>query len=200
MKTHKLSLIKLNELTSLLLVIAIISIFPLTLIFSFFSDIQGLSNLQKVEYINQLLTAIAIIFGGLAVLSNTYYTSRLSVDSDQSLVARQIRRILGWDKDIKLGGTFQQQTTEKFAPERFSKAIEQLGNDKIETRFAAIYALERIAKDSPKDHWTIMEILAAFVRENAPVRQEDEIELRELLKLPTDIQTALTVIGRRDSQ
>ncbi|WP_067071685.1 pentapeptide repeat-containing protein [Carbonactinospora thermoautotrophica] len=32
-----------------------------------------------------------------------------------------------------------------------------------------IYALERIMHDSPRDHATIVEVLAAFVREHAPV-------------------------------
>lgn len=57
--------------------------------------------------------------------------------------------------------------------DRYTKAIEQLGKldgDKpnIEIRLGAIYALERIARDSPRDHWTIMEVLTAYVRQNAP--------------------------------
>ena len=35
-------------------------------------------------------------------------------------------------------------------------------------RLGGIYALERIAKDSEKDHGPIMEVLTAYVRENAP--------------------------------
>ncbi len=202
MRTHHMSLIKTNEITSLLLIISVIFIFPLTLTYSLFSDIQGVSNQQKIEYVTQLLTIIAIIFGGLAVSINAYFTSRLSLGMDQSVFTKHLNGVLGWDKNIAIGVNYKQPNLEEFAPERFSKAIEQLGNEKIETRFAAIYALERIAKDSPKDHWTIIEILAAFIRENAPVRQEDEdeVESQESSKLPTDIQTALTVIGRRDSQ
>lgn len=51
--------------------------------------------------------------------------------------------------------------------ERFTKAVDQLGSDKIEIRLGSIYALERIMKDSPDDHWTIVEILAAYIRKNA---------------------------------
>uniref|UniRef100_UPI001177ECCC pentapeptide repeat-containing protein n=1 Tax=Calothrix rhizosoleniae TaxID=888997 RepID=UPI001177ECCC len=64
---------------------------------------------------------------------------------------------------------------DKQITERFSKAIEQLGSEKIEVRLGAIYTLERIAKDSPKDHWTIMEILTAFVRHNDAVEEEDNL-------------------------
>jgi hypothetical protein len=49
--------------------------------------------------------------------------------------------------------------------ESFSKAIEQLGSDKLEVRLGGIYALEWISKESQDDYWTVMENLTAFVRE-----------------------------------
>jgi len=82
--------------------------------------------------------------------------------------------------------------------ERFTRAIEQLGSEKLEVRLGGIYALERIARDSPKDHWTIMEVLTAFVRERA--RWQDQPESSPASKPPpprTDIQAILTVLGRR---
>ena len=101
--------------------------------------------------------------------------------------------------------------------ERFTRAIEQLGAvhangyPKLEIRLGAIYALERIAKDSPKDHWPIMEVLTAYVRENAPWREEEAAragnpepqeggtgESQERPKPPVDIQAILTVLGRRN--
>src|SRR3954465_11308549 len=51
--------------------------------------------------------------------------------------------------------------------ESFSKAIEQLGSDKVEVRLGGIYSLERISKESPDDYWTVMENLTAFVRERS---------------------------------
>ena len=48
--------------------------------------------------------------------------------------------------------------------DRYTKAIEQLGSDKLDVRIGGIYALERIARDSPRDHPTAMEVLAAFIR------------------------------------
>ncbi|MCA1993442.1 MAG: pentapeptide repeat-containing protein, partial [Coleofasciculus sp. S288] len=82
----------------------------------------------------------------------------------------------------------------------FSKSIDQLGSNKLHVRIGAIYALERIAKDSPTDHWTIMQYLAAFVRANAPRREEEEGEEERSQNIGDDIQAALTVIGRRDSE
>ncbi len=84
--------------------------------------------------------------------------------------------------------------------ERFTKAIEQLGQegpDNMAIRLGGIYALERIAKDSEKDHGPIMEVLTAYVREKAP-RQEEDIPTLPA-KMPTDIQAILTVIGRRET-
>jgi uncharacterized protein YjbI with pentapeptide repeats len=73
-------------------------------------------------------------------------------------------------------------------------------------RLGGIYALERIARDSESDHWAVMEVLTAFVREQAPAttlppdstsrEKETKASLHER-KPPPDIQAILTVIGRR---
>ena len=94
--------------------------------------------------------------------------------------------------------------------DRYTRAIEQLGATKevkgetkpnVEVRLGAIYALERIALDSPRDHWTIMEVLTAYVRENAPAPRTiptDEENREAVAKGPaTEIQAILTVLGRR---
>jgi len=68
-----------------------------------------------------------------------------------------------------------------------------------------IYSLERIAKDSPKDQWTIMEVLTSYIRKNSPIpsniqQLEPEERQKALEKLPSvsiPVQAALTVIGRR---
>ncbi len=99
-------------------------------------------------------------------------------------------------------------TQERLVTDRFAKAVEQIGNSKEEVVIGGIYSLERIAKDSPKDQWTIMEVLTAFVRKNSPIPSEikklefgSEEKLTALAKLnpvKIQIQAALTVIGRRD--
>ncbi|MGP3960800.1 pentapeptide repeat-containing protein [Nonomuraea sp. 3N208] len=61
-----------------------------------------------------------------------------------------------------------------------------------------IYALERLAQDSPRDHQTIYDVLAAFVREHDH-KGKRGVNLKELPPaLATDIQAASTVIGRRN--
>jgi uncharacterized protein YjbI with pentapeptide repeats len=77
--------------------------------------------------------------------------------------------------------------------ESFGKAIEQLGSDKEEVRLGGIYALERISRESPTDHWPVMATLTAFVRNRARWKEGAE-EKREPL---TDIAAVLTVITQR---
>jgi len=83
--------------------------------------------------------------------------------------------------------------------DRIFKATNQLNPERpVFSRISGIQALGEIAKDSPRYHWQIMEVLAAFVRTNAPRKEEGEEE--RSLKLHEDIQAALTVIGGRDLQ
>jgi hypothetical protein len=83
--------------------------------------------------------------------------------------------------------------------DRYTKAIGQLGDDELDVRIGGIYALERIARDSRRDHPTIMEVLAAFVRDHSGEQwppAEPSAEPPERTTRP-DVQAAATVIGRR---
>jgi hypothetical protein len=89
--------------------------------------------------------------------------------------------------------------------ERFTRAIDQLGSAHLDVRLGGLYALERIARDSPDDRATIGEVLTAYLRGHAPwpPRLEDQppieaaIETVAFLRLRApDVQAALTVLGR----
>lgn len=88
--------------------------------------------------------------------------------------------------------------------ECFSRAITQLGDERLALRLGGIYALERIARDSHRDHWSVMQVLTAYVRELArwtPQGEDTEyVPLRELLPDSTgevDRKIFLAVRGRR---
>jgi uncharacterized protein YjbI with pentapeptide repeats len=86
--------------------------------------------------------------------------------------------------------------------DRYTRAIEQLGSKTIDVTIGGIYALERIARDSPRDHPTVMEVLAACIREHSR-KQWPKPSKKPGTELPeratrADVQAALTVIGRRD--
>ena len=98
------------------------------------------------------------------------------------------RRIVATEENVSVAQEGQ-------VTERFTRAIAQLGDDKMAIRLGGIYALERLAKDSEKDHGPIMEVLTAYVREKATNHGKYVEEAAE--KPTTDIQAILTVIGRR---
>jgi uncharacterized protein YjbI with pentapeptide repeats len=87
-------------------------------------------------------------------------------------------------------------TREGQITERFSKAIAQLGSDVDDVRLGAIYALERIARDSRRDHGAVLEVLTAYVRKRAhwPAEWPSSATPREP---ENDVQAALAVLGRR---
>ncbi len=114
---------------------------------------------------------LATTLGGIVVLAGAYFTWR----------------------NIKVAQEGQ-------ITDRFTKAIEQLGAEKLAVRLGGIYALERIANQSERDYWPILEVLSTYVRENAPRKtQESTQENQASTPHPTaDIQAILTVLGRRD--
>lgn len=82
---------------------------------------------------------------------------------------------------------------ESLVTERFTRAVEQLGHEKSAVRLGAIYALERIAKDSARDRDTILETLTAYIREHARADQGEAIEGQQP---PIDMDAAIKVFAR----
>ena len=93
--------------------------------------------------------------------------------------------------------------------DRYTKAIGQLGDDKLDIRLGGIYALERLAVDSKRDHPTVVEVLSAFVRERTAVASKPRrrragrktahppsLTANRTKQRTTDVQAALTVLGR----
>jgi Pentapeptide repeats (8 copies) len=98
-----------------------------------------------------------------------------------------------------LGLTEQSDITD-----RYTKAIEQLGkmNDgeqNLEVRLGAIYALGSIAEDSARYHWPIMEVLTAYVRKNAALDSDQSYRDKYREEPRIDIQAVLTILGGRDA-
>ncbi|MGI5290901.1 pentapeptide repeat-containing protein [Nonomuraea polychroma] len=82
-------------------------------------------------------------------------------------------------------------TQEGQLTDRYTKAIEQLGSKTLDVRLGAIYALERLAHDSPRDRRSIVEVLGAYVREHDPSPKSYPPD-----RPKTDIQATLTVLAR----
>src|SRR5215208_2243104 len=130
-----------------------------------FSESNKVAPKDVLAQTNEYRRTWAQIIGGFALFLGLYFTWR-RVEISQ-----------------------EQQVTE-----RFTRAIDQLGatddkgKKKLEIRLGAVYALERIARDSKKDHWPIMETLTTYVREHAPWPQKD-IQETGFIRPPQTAQT-----------
>jgi len=99
-------------------------------------------------------------------------------------------------------------TREGQMTDRFTRAIDHLGSENLDVRLGGIYALERLALNSPADRPSITPILGAFVRGHAPwpvgapgapVHPTETVDdhLPWLTNRAADVQTALHVLARR---
>jgi uncharacterized protein YjbI with pentapeptide repeats len=80
---------------------------------------------------------------------------------------------------------------------RYSNAVEHLGSDQLDVRTSGIHALGRVARRDPgRNQPAVMEVLTAFIRERS--HQQGSAEPGRPIR--SDVQAALTVIGRRDQQ
>jgi len=178
-----------------------------------------------------ILPVVPVIFSALRIIpkwqvTNSGIAKAKDLFEAENEARKTLAQIVG-GAAILIGLIFTWKTLqvdkEGQITERFTRAIEQLGTMRsdgepnFEVRVGGIYALERIAKDSPQDHWTIMEVLTTYiqektyVQENAPcslaINQQlnknktEEDQLREestQSKPKADIQAILNVIGRSE--
>lgn len=142
------------------------------------AELRQMTVNERVEAVNaarhtliQAATGLVVIGGVVFTVQSLWYTAQTLETSRQAQIV-----------------TEQGQITD-----RYTKAVEQLGSSKLDVRLGGIYALERLAQDSPRDHQTIYDVLAAFVREHDPAPSVNKLPE----KPATDIQAALSVIARR---
>ena len=186
-------LIALSGLGLILLLLWAVVVVPPLLI-----DTSGIADpVKRLDEVNALRTTLVAVLGGLAVAAGTAVAALTFRET-----SRQNRLML----ELQRRG----QVTE-----RFTRAIEQLGqrgDDKLDVRIGAAYALEQIAQDSAELHWPIMEVLTAYLREHASVSLDrpaaaqpapaatsppNDSALDPPKKRPADLQAIATVIGRR---
>jgi hypothetical protein len=176
-----------------------ISIFLVVLLWLFpkwqVRSIVGLDSKDRFDSENEARKTLSQILGGLILLVGFYFTWQNLVLTRENQAEAEKATL----ENLRIASEGQ-------ITDRFTKAIAQLGDTRLEVWLGGIYALERIAKDSPKDHWTIMEVLTSYVREHAkvnsskgPSRKNPSLKNEvQTLKPPRDIQAILTVLGRRD--
>jgi uncharacterized protein YjbI with pentapeptide repeats len=148
--------------------------------------------LESTKVIVGILGTFATIAGGVVLYLNFRVANRNTMLAEHRL-----------QLDAKQTIEEAELAKSRLVMEHFSKAVEQLGDNKMEVRLGGIYALEWIAQNSPAEHWTVMEVLTAFVRKQS-IEHTINNEQNYLDQVPVlgiveeDIQAALTVIGRRN--
>ena len=131
--------------------------------------------LNYARLVDEYRKTFVQIVGGAFLLYTLYLTHRRTKAAEETL------RISQHTLEV---------TRETQITDRFTKAVAQLGatdnqgNKQLEIRFGGIYSLERIARDSPGDHWPIMEILTAYVREHSSRSRAKPIQEEYPLPLP----------------
>ena len=171
---------------------------------------EDLEVKDRASLVDEYRKTLAQILGGFALLFGLYLTWRRIAAAEKTAEAT-----------LKSAETALQNVRvaqDSQITERFTRAIGQLGHDKLEIRLGGIYALERIARDSETDHWPVMEVLTAYVRENAPWKEnsspskqvasatsdkqapaeEEQSPPDDAPNPRTDVQAILTVLQRRE--
>ena len=131
------------------------------------------------------LTTLAAVVTAIAIIAGLFITN--AADRDTANALREQQKLATDQYRLQERG----QVTDRFA-----KAVDQLGADKIDTRLGAIYSLERLMKDSADDEPAILS--RSFQRSSGTVATSLAIAIRTLPDaLVPDIQASLTVLGRR---
>ncbi len=130
------------------------------------------------------ITGIGALFGVyLAILRSEENTRQNKIANDQNKIANR-----------------QAITAEQgLITDRINKAVESLGrNDDgkrlIQVRVGALYALERIAQDSIRDHVRIIKILCAYIRNTSS--NDTESDTKGIIR--DDIRTIQIIIRGRN--
>jgi hypothetical protein len=140
----------------------------------------------RVKIQNDVRTTLLQGLGGMVVLLGAYLTWR-QID----LSRRQLQHTL----DASTASL--ELSRRAHITEQFSRATDQLGHDRPGARIAAIYTLEQIAAtDTPLRH-AIHELLAAYVRAEAPWTHYDPLTLTAVEPDPASTPATLPVLKVR---
>ena len=128
---------------------------------------------ERLDAINNVRTAVLQSVTGFALLLGLAFTAAGLLNTGRTLQTAQ-----------------QGQITD-----RYTKAVEELGASDAAERLGGIYALQRLAQDSPSDQTTIMMVLSSYIRIHAWDKPQPGAYKNYL---PVDVSAALQVIGNRD--
>lgn len=152
---------------------------------------------EQAEAARHLVTASGAILGGAVatglVVWRTWLNQRQTKTAEeQRHLAEQSHYTTLFTKAVEQLGSMIEEKSKNISTDAEGK---QIGQEAIRmvpnlpVRLGAIYSLERIAHDSFRDHWPIIETLCAYVRQ--------ESKAPELPEPRVDVQAAIYAIGKR---
>jgi hypothetical protein len=159
-------------------------------------SLRGTVTAPRARWIPVVLLVLGVtafaLFIPRAMISGNGATER-KLENDLRTTLIQGFGLLGLAVTATVGWRSLMLSREGQVTERYTRAVDLLGHDNADVRLGGIYALKRIAEDSPdRDHATIMEVLTGYVRVHATTaeaRREDRVLV--------DVQAALSVLGLR---
>jgi membrane protein implicated in regulation of membrane protease activity len=168
----------------ILLTVALLAALAFLVRWYFTTDLTVTARKDLVQGLASVAQAVAVLLTGVVALLGLYFTRR---NTDRQLAQarestnKQLEQARESQERTQASARETLQLTERGQiTERFTRAIDQLGashengEPKLEIRLGGIYALERIARDSPeRDYSTVMEVLTAYVQENTPWRPKE---------------------------
>ncbi|MFJ6083012.1 pentapeptide repeat-containing protein [Streptomyces sp. NPDC092369] len=137
---------------------------------------------DRLKAVNDVRTTLLQVAGGSVVLFGAYATWRQLRVSQDGLRATQ----------------------EGYVTDRFSRAVDQLGSDKLDVRVGGLHALWRVAEQSARDREAVISIQAAYLRTHlpwpptGPEAPSADIPINDIAPLEAraaDSQVALTGLG-----
>jgi hypothetical protein len=131
---------------------------------------------QRKQYA-QIVAAAA---GGTVVIGQIYYTRRNLAATEKNIEQTRATAQESIAQAREAALKKEEIDREGQITERFTRAVEQLGSESAAIRLGGIYALERIANDSAKDHATVVHVLTSYVREHSFGATKDEIMMNNV--------------------
>jgi hypothetical protein len=192
-------------LATLILLIALIANLWSTEVLTFTYWQEGGTNTSRSEAVRNL-GLLAVAFIGLGFGIWRAYTAFRQTKASQLQAEAANEQAKSANEQAKAANEQARIAEQGQFTDRFSKAVEQLGNETLPVRLGGIFALWRLAKDSPEnDLASVLDILCSFVRKPTtdlalePAAKEggenDEMERG----LRPDVQAILNLIGDKDA-
>jgi Pentapeptide repeats (8 copies) len=164
------------------------------------ADLQGVSNSATAEELkgarlklqNDARTTLLQGLGALLVLTGAAIGASMTLRQVRATRDQITETAKASHDQLKLNYDQLELSEQGQVTDRYTKAIDQLDDAKaLAVRLGGLYALERIAHDSPDDRATIAEVLCAYAR-TAPRKERPDRPMKDAASPGADAASAGT--------